>query len=460
MPLVRCLFGPRATLLVCAVMTGFGCEPRSDSGPVPTELPSDAPLEDPRTDPPSSPADDDLPPQPGEMRAGWYVSAGGSSGGSGTPASPWTLASVLDGSRPVAPGDTVWVRGGTYRGEFVSRLTGTRSRPIIVRQYPGERATIDGNLVVYGGWVTFWGLEVMNSNPLGNNKMGINNRAPGSRFVNLVVHDHGMSGLGIWSEGPEAEVYGTLAYNNGTHGNLDHGIYAQNSSPVKRIADNLIFNNLAYGLHIYSSAGQSINNFLIEGNVAFNNGTIGSHGWRPDLFVGGETAATGITVRENYTWRNDGLVTANFGWYWGPQNGSLVLTDNYFVGGLDVRAWTSLTQSGNTTVDPAARPGGHRVVVRPNEYERGRAHVIVYNWDRRGSTSVDLGRVLQPGDRYEIRNAQQFYGTPVAYGTYSGGSVSIPLGAVSSPTPIGRSTVTAPTTGPDFQVYVVVRVEE
>src|SRR5690606_4214363 len=100
---------------------------------------------------------------PEGWRAGWYVAPGGSSGGSGTPASPWTLASVLDGSRPVAAGDTVWVRGGAYRGEFVSRLTGTRSRPIVVRQYPGERATIDGNLVVYGGWVTFWGLEVMNS---------------------------------------------------------------------------------------------------------------------------------------------------------------------------------------------------------------------------------------------------------------------------------------------------------
>jgi hypothetical protein len=41
--------------------------------------------------------------------AGRYVAPNGSSGGDGTAARPWDLASVLSGSKPVQPGDTVWL---------------------------------------------------------------------------------------------------------------------------------------------------------------------------------------------------------------------------------------------------------------------------------------------------------------------------------------------------------------
>ena len=77
------------------------------------------------------------------------------------------------------PGDTIWLRGGTYTGNFTSYLTGTASLPIVVRQYPGERATLDGNVnpgdvgkqrsgsvrSQWGGYTWYWGFEVTNSNP-------------------------------------------------------------------------------------------------------------------------------------------------------------------------------------------------------------------------------------------------------------------------------------------------------
>ncbi|HET9985615.1 MAG TPA: Ig-like domain-containing protein [Longimicrobiales bacterium] len=440
-------------------------------------------------------------------RVGRYVSPSGSSSGDGTASRPWDLASVLGGGKSVAPGDTVWVRGGTYRGQFVNYLNGTSSSPIVVRQYPGERATIDGNLVVYGSNTVFWGLEVMSSNPVSTSSMGINSRSPGSRFINMVVHDNGMSGFGVWSEAPNAEVYGSIIYNNGTHNNLDHGIYAQNNTGSKRIADNIVFNQMAYGIHVYTGTGGYIRNFMIEGNVSFNNGTINGT-QAPDVFVGGDVAASGITVRENYTYRNDGAMTGRFGYTWGPTNGDLKLTNNYFVGLVDFTPWSSLVASGNTfysrgsliTMKSASgaswssntwyrdasasawgynggsytwagwrsasglggsdavagtQPSGVKVVVRPNQYERGRANVIVYNWSQQGSVSADLSNVLRVGDRYTVRNVQDFYGTPVLTGTYGGGSISIPTSAVAAPRPIGRSTTTAPTTGPTFNVFVV-----
>src|SRR5690606_12080891 len=126
----------------------------------------------------------------------------------------------------------------------------------------------------------------------------------------------------------------------------DHGIYANNNTPVKYIEDNIIFNNQAYGLHAYASAGQYINNFTIRGNTAFNNGTITSLGWRPDLFVGGATSANGIVVDQNYTFRNDNGISVSMGY--SAQNGSLALTNNYFVGKMEILRWSSVNQSGTT----------------------------------------------------------------------------------------------------------------
>lgn len=390
------------------------------------------------------------------IRVGHYVSPSGSAGGSGTASSPWDLTSVLSGSKSVPAGDTVWVRGGTYQGQFYSSLSGNASRQVVVRQYPGERATIDGNLVVTGSYVTYWGLEIMNSAPLSNYRLGINNRGPGNQFVNLVVHDAGATGIGLWIEGPGSLVYGSLIYNNGTNGNQDHGIYTNNDSPVKHVEDNIIFDNQAYGLHAYASTGQYINNFMIRGNVSFNNGTITSLGARPDLFVGGATTATGIVVDQNFLFRSDNGLTLRLGYDNVPE-GTLTYTDNQVVGSTDIRNWSSVSQSGNTVLSLMSSPTGTKVFVRPNRFEAGRANVIVYNWSNAGSVSADLSAVLQVGDRYEIRNAQNFYAAPIASGTYAGGSVSIPIIPITPVLPIGRASTTPPSTGAEFGVYVVLK---
>jgi hypothetical protein len=388
---------------------------------------------------------------------GYYVSPSGSSSGDGSSSRPWDLRSVLSGSKKVPAGSTVWVRGGTYRsGELVSYVTGTSSSPVVIRQYGQERATIDGNLVIATGNVTFWGLEVMSSNPKGTNKMGVNVRAPNVKLINLVVHDAGMSGIGTWMESPNSEVYGSIVYNNGTHANLDHGVYAQNSSGSKALRDNILFNNLAYGFHLYTSSGQYTKNITLEGNVSFNNGTISQDKWRPDYMVGGSTVASGIVLKQNYSYRNDRRETADLGWYYGATHDDLTLTDNYLVGTLHFGKWRSINQARNTVLN-SSTPSGTSVVVRPNRYETGRANIIVYNWSKQSSVSVSLANVLKAGDRYEVRNAQNFYGAPVLKGTYNGGSVSLPMSSVQAVSPIGRSYVTAPSTGNMFGVYVVVK---
>src|SRR2546423_14181180 len=54
-----------------------------------------------------------------------YVSPSGASAADGTMARPWDLATALAGAGGrIAPGDTIWLRGGTYRGAVVCRAHG------------------------------------------------------------------------------------------------------------------------------------------------------------------------------------------------------------------------------------------------------------------------------------------------------------------------------------------------
>ncbi|HEX6966248.1 MAG TPA: hypothetical protein VF166_10640, partial [Gemmatimonadaceae bacterium] len=108
-------------------------------------------------------------PDPGQATGvGYYVSPNGSAVGDGSKASPWDLQTALDQPGKVVPGDTVWMLGGVYSNsahDFVSKLSGTANAPVVLRAYPGERATIDGRLDINGSYAYYWGFEVMDSDP-------------------------------------------------------------------------------------------------------------------------------------------------------------------------------------------------------------------------------------------------------------------------------------------------------
>ncbi len=450
----------------------------------------------------------------------FFASPSGSPSGDGSFASPWDLSTALNGPAAVTPGDTIWLRGGTYinpadpRG-FESKLTGTANAPIVVRQFPGERATVTRTLLVTGPYTWFWGFEVTNPAPQSQETLhGVNVHAPGTKLINLVVHDATDDGIFIWPQATGTEVNGAIIYNNGRTDNLTHGIYCKSASDTLRLKDNILFDNWAFGLHCYTNDGPYLNNIDLEGNVAFNNYIWGVP-WGADILVGGLFPASGITVNENYTYRSDNAntMTADIGSYV-VANQDIVCTNNYFVGGFwRMGAWARATVTGNalynfasggmvwalgatsgqtwsgntffgdstaiawrhdstdvTTfdtwltqaglVDPGtyagSAPTGLKIVVRASPYDSGRANIIVYNWAQQSTVSVDVSRVLNPGDQYVVQNAQDFYGPPIASGTYSGGTLQLPMVSVAAPTPIGVTTARpAPVTGPTFNAFVL-----
>lgn len=80
------------------------------------------------------------PPATGPAR---YVDASrGNDTQSGLKTAPWkTLAHAL---RQLEPGQTLYLRGGTYYEHAYCAVAGTSAKPITIRSYPGELAILDG----------------------------------------------------------------------------------------------------------------------------------------------------------------------------------------------------------------------------------------------------------------------------------------------------------------------------
>ena len=449
------------------------------------------------------------------VHAGYYVSPSGSSGADGSAAHPWNLATAFSGaSGRVQPGDTVWLRAGTYRGVFRSSVSGVAGKPVVFRQYPNERAMLDGRLRLDGPDVVVWGFEIMRSSQTGE-EPNLEARGARQKLINMIIHDSEQQGIRFWDEAVDAEMYGCIVYNNGTHANLDHGTYVHNVSGTKLIMDNVFFNNLTYGIHVYVSPGEGAQkNVHVIGNVVFNNGTISStYPAKGNILIGGEqpgrghqaidnllyySGTNGVNMRLGYLASNvDIVATGNTIWGGATAfmigNWSSATVKNNTIGGsadivnlndtpsgyawsgnkyyrassasawraaagtaLSLAAWKTATGLGSTDAVVATTPTATQVFVRANKYEAGRALVVVYNWGHNGSVSADLSGVLRNGQRYEVRNVQDLFGAAVASGTYSGGSITLPMTGVNPPARLGRSTPTPPKTGPNFDTFVVI----
>ncbi|HWS87556.1 MAG TPA: right-handed parallel beta-helix repeat-containing protein [Pyrinomonadaceae bacterium] len=104
---------------------------------------------------------------------------------------------------------------------------------------------------------------------------------------------------------------------------------------------------------------------------------------------------------------------------------------------------------------PPAGAEAPRVFVRPNRYEAGRAHIVVFNRGARERVEVDLGGLLAKGQGFEIRDAQNFRGAPVSRGVYNGGPISLPLQPGEVARPAGRVERAPTHTAPEFAVFVL-----
>jgi hypothetical protein len=424
-----------------------------------------------------------------------YVAPNGTNKNAGTMRLPWDLQTAMETAQP---GETVWLRGGTYSGTFVCWVSGKQGQPIIFRQYPGEKVSIDGGqnkgpaLNVLGANVWFWGFEIYYSDHRrtstqrgsfpsdiyrGNNT---ETAAPGVKFINMVLHD-GWGSIGAWAKAADAEIYGNIIYFDGWdsvdrgHG---HGIYVQNDgTQVRHIEENIMLSAFSHGLHAYSTSTDAVQNLLIQGNVAVDNGQLSRSGYATNFRVDSYRGVPRhITFRDNYAYfspvREGGdnqIGSASAGC------SEVEVTGNHFISPKGIalirpRKCTGIVMKNNVfygaTVGfaPAdfpenayytAPPHGTEVFLRPNRYENGRLMIIIYNWDHKPSVPVDLSSSLELGANYEIYDAQNFLGPPVVKGIYKGATLILPMNLEKVPAPMGSVAVLPKHSDSVFGVFLL-----
>ncbi|MEP7075251.1 MAG: VCBS repeat-containing protein [Acidobacteriota bacterium] len=107
--------------------------------------PGDIPIQTPingGTNPGPTPTPTPIPTPTPSFTCDYYASPTGLSTGTGSSTGPWDLQTALGKTTLVRNGKTLCLKGGTYRGKFISTLNGGGT----VRSAPSEWAILDGNV--------------------------------------------------------------------------------------------------------------------------------------------------------------------------------------------------------------------------------------------------------------------------------------------------------------------------
>jgi hypothetical protein len=362
-----------------------------------------------------------------------HVGPDGKAENAGTKESPWDLASAIGGAKKVEPGTTIWVGAGTYRGKFQARLAGTERAPIVVRAVPGARATILNSgidVLEPSAYLGLRDLEIAGDAPLEKRKTQVKGSWPtdmpgtgglnvhagkGCTFINLVIHDNILGGVGWWVGSTDSEMHGCLIYNNGwwapdrTHG---HCIYAQNKDGIKTISACILSVpdwGGSYSMHAYGSGKAYVDNFVIEDNIAYERGP---------FLVGGGRPSNRIVVRRNCL-HGIGMQIG----YTAPENEDCEVRDNVIAGGkISIHKYKKVVDEGNVS-----NPAEARAILIPNKYDPNRAHVAVYNPKKEPSVRLDVSKILKPGEACRLMDPKDVWGKPVYEGKCEGETVAVPM---------------------------------
>ena len=446
--------------------------------------------------------------------AEYHATVGGSPSGDGSLAKPWDLATALAAPASLKAGDTIWIHGGIYGGggstTFSSVVKGTAQSPICVRQFPGDRAILDGALVVYGSYAWYWGFEIQNSNweRVGGSggQDGVifddtTASTAGNKLVNMTIHDV-VDGIADQRGSTASESYGNVIYNIGysaTDRGHGHHLYLQNAmSDVKLARENIGYNAFDIGVQEYGVASP-VSHIHLEGNVTFNSGLPYGHRTDNVIVSGGSEPKSDIRIDQQIAYNPLDATSDNTGYnILGSGEGiDLEVTNGIWVGAtptgyltLQIQGWQSLKFEGNTVIGPIQvnnvggnawtgntyykstppagldpggaihdqNPTGVTVFVRPNFYELGRANIVVLNWDKKPTVDVDISMIgLAPGAKFEVRDVQNFFGTPALAGTYAGTPITLPM-TLSDVTPIANYSPTPPHTSAEFGAFVLLPI--
>lgn len=300
-------------------------------------------------------------------------------------------------------------------------------------------------------------------------------------ITNCVLHDL-KNGITWQSSSLGGKAEGLVCYNSGwdaPDGRHGHGGYLQNTAIVeanrKTFQHSVWFGNASIGCQFWG-ASTAADYLTADGITTFYNGErngnsgvnfLLSSNQRHDFcrvlnmrMYKGTWGHAKVDIGNTFqsgTQRTDIIYQNNFGdvqLRWHQEFVPTVFSGNELndsdgagEGANWDSAWDSQVATGYGT-------WGDRVFVDPFELTTG-AVVTIYNESQASSVAVDLSSVLATDTEYEIHSVFDMRGTPVLSGTYSGGTVSVPMVTRSAPQPTGTSAWTVDDTTSEFHSFIV-----
>ena len=290
-----------------------------------------------------------------------FVSPDGDDGNPGTKENP--LGTVRAAARSVTPGDTIYLRGGTYdRTDTVkiSGIHGSEDARITLAGYPGERPvfTFDGPRP--GGWdasggielsdVRFWSvrnLTVRNSRFIGFRISGARN----NEFEAIRVYNNNLVGFAVHNRSSNNVIRNVVSANNfdPQNGGSDADGMSINNSDDNTLVNCKFYYNSDDGLDLWQS--RSIE---VRGCLSWDNGR-GESGDGNGFKLGGTEEAGGHRVVRNAAFTNrragfnDNSATIPMQVY---NNTAWSNSSNYQFYSANHELANNISHAGNTRLEP------------------------------------------------------------------------------------------------------------
>jgi hypothetical protein len=216
---------------------------------------------------------------PASEAATYYVDPNGTDYGAGTASQPFR--SIVKGVSVLRAGDTLLIKQGTYAEPINSNVLppvrgSSWNAPVTIAAYPGHTVVLrpgpTGEVINLAQasiqYVIIDRLVIDGSNA----KFGVSitNGARHIRIQNSEVRNSRLSGIILSGRSGYNQFINLKVHNNGTS-RYDHGVYIGTSHNLVDGCE--IYNNSAYGVHVYNSAsGEQADYNVIQRSIIRNNG--------------------------------------------------------------------------------------------------------------------------------------------------------------------------------------------
>ena len=97
--------------------------------------------------------------------------------------------------------------------------------------------------------------------------------------------------------------------------------------------------------------------------------------------------------------------------------------------GILINRFRQVRQEGNLVISSSSpqRPREPLVFVRPNRYDRQRAHVVIVNLFESTEVTIPLGDLAERGSRYAMYDPRHLFDQPVVEGRIEDETLRVPI---------------------------------